>query len=68
MPVYVGAAVDFAALNNLCLALLLGNSLLDEAGLCRSLGQLGDVPLRLLTSSFVYSSHMTWSLYVAHNA
>jgi hypothetical protein len=54
-----GRCRGFAALNNLGLALLLGDSLLGEAGLRRSLGQPGDVPLRLLTSSFVYSSHMT---------
>jgi hypothetical protein len=58
----------FVALNNLGLALLLGDSLLGEAGLRRSLGQPCDVPLRLLTSSFVYSSHMTWSLYIARSA
>jgi hypothetical protein len=42
----------FAAVNNLGLALLLGDSLLGEAGLCRSLGQLGDVPLRLPYKQF----------------
>jgi hypothetical protein len=57
-----GGCRGFAALNNLGLTLLLGDSLLGEAGLRRSLGQLGDVPLRLLPSSFVYSSNMTWSL------
>jgi hypothetical protein len=63
-----GDCRGFAALNNLGLALLLGDSLLGKAGLCRSLGQPGDVLLRLRTSSFVYSSHMTWSLYVARSA
>jgi hypothetical protein len=63
-----GGCRGFAALNNLSLALLLSDSLLGEAGLRRSLRQPGDVPLRFLTSSFVYSSHMTWSLYVAHSA
>jgi hypothetical protein len=63
-----GGYRGIAALNNLGLALLLGDSLLGEAGLRRSLRQPGDVPLRLLTSSFVYSSHMTWFLYVAHSA
>jgi hypothetical protein len=29
-----GGCRGFVALNDLCLALLLGNSLLDEAGLC----------------------------------
>jgi hypothetical protein len=63
-----GGCRGFAALNNLGLALLLGDSLLGEASLRQSLGQPCDVPLRLLTSSFVYSSHMTWSLYVARSA
>jgi hypothetical protein len=63
-----GSCRGFVALNNPSLALLLGNSLLGEAGLRRSLGQPYDVPLRLLTSSFVYSSHMIWSPYVAHSA
>jgi hypothetical protein len=58
----------FAALNNLGLTLLLGDSLLGEASLHRSLGQPCDMPLRLLTSSFVYSSHMTWCPYVARSA
>jgi hypothetical protein len=63
-----GGCSGFAALNNLGLALLLGDSLLGEAGLRQSLGQPGNVPLCLLTSSFVYSSHMTWSPYVARSA
>jgi hypothetical protein len=63
-----GGCRGFAALNNLGLALLLGDCLLGEAGLCRSLGQPCDVPLYLLTSSFVYSSHMTWFPYVARSA
>jgi hypothetical protein len=54
-----GGYRGFVALNNLGLVLLLGDSLLGEAGLRRSLGQPCDVPLRLLTSSFVYSTHMT---------
>jgi hypothetical protein len=63
-----GGCRGFVALDNLGLVLLLGDSLLEEAGLRRSLGQPCDVPLRLLTSSFVYISHMTWSPYVAHTA
>jgi hypothetical protein len=63
-----GGCRGFATLNNLGLALLLGDSLLGKVGLCQSLGQPGDAPLRLLTSSFVYNSHMTWSLYVARSA
>jgi hypothetical protein len=60
-----GGCRGFPALNNLGLALLLGDSLLGEAGLRGSLGQPCDVPLRRLISSFVYSSDMTWSPYVA---
>ena len=58
----------FAALNNPSLVLFFGNCLLGEVGLCRSLGQLCDVLLRFLTNSLMYSSHMTWSPYVACNA
>jgi hypothetical protein len=57
--VVCGRCRGFAALNNLGLVLLLGDSLLGEAGLRRSLGQPGDVLLHLPISSFVYSSHMT---------
>jgi hypothetical protein len=63
-----GGCRGFPALNNLGLVLLLGDSLLGEAGLRGSLGQPCDVPLRLLTSNFVYSSHMTWSPYIARDA
>jgi hypothetical protein len=63
-----GGCRGFATLNNLGLALLLGDSLLGKAGLRGSLGQPCDVPLCLLTSSFVYSSDMTWSPYVARSA
>jgi hypothetical protein len=63
-----GGCRGFAALNNLGLALLLGDSLLGEACLRQSLGQPCDVPHRLLTSSFLYSSYMTWSPYVARSA
>jgi hypothetical protein len=63
-----GGCRGFPTLNNLGLVLLLGDSLLGEAGLRGSLGQPCDVPLRLLTSSFMYSSDMTWSPYVAHSA
>jgi hypothetical protein len=63
-----GGCRGFPALNNLGLALLLGDSLLGKANLRGSLGQPCDVPLCLLTSSFVYSSDMTWSPYVARSA
>jgi hypothetical protein len=45
----------FVAMNNLSLALFLGNCLLGEVGLYRSLGQLCNVSLRLLTSSLMAS-------------
>jgi hypothetical protein len=59
-----GGCCGFVVLNNPSLALLLGNCLLGEAGLCRSLGQPCDVPLRLLTSSLMDAGHMSWSTYV----
>jgi hypothetical protein len=59
-----GGCRGFVALNDLCLALLLGNSLLSEAGLCRSLKQPYNVSLCLFTSSFMNSDHMTMSSYV----
>jgi hypothetical protein len=62
-----GGCRGFVALNNLSLALLLGNYLLGEVGLCRSLGQPYNVPLRLLTSSLMDSGDMTWSPYAARS-
>jgi hypothetical protein len=59
-----GGYCGFVALNNLSLGLLLGNCLLDEAGLCRSLAQPCNVPLCLFTRSLLDSGHMTWSPYI----
>jgi hypothetical protein len=62
-----GGCRGFVALNNLSLTFLLGNCLLGEVCLCRSLEQPCNVPLCLLTSNLLDSGHMTWSPYVARS-